>query len=62
MIQNLLLPLNVSVKQYTGEAASQALLCQPSSAAAEQVFSVMTLNSCFGDGQQLSSLYRGLSV
>ena len=43
------------VKQYTGEAASQALLCQPSSAAVEQVFSVMTLNSCFGD-QQLSSL------
>ena len=41
------------VKQYTGEAASQALLCQPSSAAAERVFSVM--NSCFGD-QQLSSL------
>ena len=36
-----------------GEAASQALLCQPSSAAAERVFSVM--NSCFGD-QQLSSL------
>ena len=36
-----------------GEAASQALLCQPSSVAAERVFSVM--NSCFGD-QQLSSL------
>jgi len=36
-----------------GEVASKALLCQPSSAAAERVFSVM--NSCFGD-QQLSSL------
>lgn len=42
-----------------GEAASQALLCQPSSATAERVFSVM--NSCFGD-QQLSSLEDYLEV
>ena len=43
MIQNLLLDPSQRVKrspvkQYTGEAASQALLCQPSSAAAERVF------------------------
>ena len=36
-----------------GEAASRVLLCQPSSAAAERVFSIM--NHSFGD-QQLSSL------
>ena len=43
VIQNLLLDPSQHVKrspvkQYTGEAASQALLCQPSSAAAERVF------------------------